>query len=574
MTGEMAAELTVAQYMARQMDAWDIDVVFGVPGDTVLPFLDALRTAGRPRFIVCRNPGSAALMASAYAKAAGKPAAVVADSGPGAVHMLSGVFDAFMDRVPLIAITGEPPTGRAGGHWPQAADIDALYREPTVFNQTLADGNQASRTFVQALRQALFRARPVRVGVPQNVWAQTVNRAKIVDRPAEPGATVRTDERAVQRAAEMLERSERPVLFAGLGVAEAAPSLLQLAEKLGAPIIHSMPALGLIPADNPWNLGVVGRYGTQAAAFAAGRADLVLAVGTTWWQPEYMSPTARVIQVDRTREHIGATYSVDLGVWGEAADVLPRLAEAVPRGARSQWREAVRRARQQLADEVVWMSADTRQPLQPGTVMAAVGQALVPGAVVALDVGNHTFWFTRYHRADNYKLLLSGHWRTMGFGLPAGIAAKLAAYDRQVVVICGDGGFAMSMAELTTAVQHQLPITVIVLRDGRYGQEETLQKLTGGVPFGTGLHNADWAAYAQACGAAGYRVETYEQLLHALDDALPKLAYGQVSVLDVAVDRVDPLFPQPYTDVGQTRGRDGAQRDRNWLMDWVPAPFR
>lgn len=573
LTGEIAAELTVAQFMVRQMQAWGIDVVFGVPGDTVLPFLDALRATGRPRFIVCRNTDSAALMASAYAKTTGQPAAVVADSGPGAVQMLSGVFDAFMDRVPLIAITGEPPTARAGAHWPQAADIDALFREPTVFNHTLTDGGHVARIFGQALRQAMFRSRPVRIGVPQNVWTQTVNRGKIIERPADLGATVRTDERSVQRAAEMLERAERPVLFAGIGVAKAVEPLLQLAEKLGAPIVHSMPALGLIPPDNPWNLGVVGKFGTQAAAYAAGQADVILAVGTTWWQPEYMSPTARVIQVDRTREHIGLTYSVDMGVWGEAADVLPRLVEAVPRGGRTDWREAVARARQELNDEVVWMSVDTRQPLQPGTVMAAVGQALAPGAIVALDVGNHAFWFARYHRAASYKLLLSGHWRTMGFSLPAGIAAKLAAYDRQVVVICGDGGFAVSMAELTTAVQHQLPIAVIVLRDGRYGQEETLQKMTGNAPFGTGLHNADWAAYAQACGAAGYRVETYEQLLGALYDALPKLAYGQVSVLDVAVDRVDPLFPQPHTGIEPT-ARNGAERERSWLSDWAPVPFR
>ena len=169
MTGNMTVELTVAQYMVRQMSAWGIDTVFGVPGDTVLPLLEELRSTGRPRFIVCRHEGSAALMASAYAKSSGKPAAVIADSGPGAVQMLNGVYDAYMDRVPLIAITGELPTRRLGTHWPQDADLDALYREATAFNHTLADSGQAPRIFTQALRQALFRARPVRVGVPLNV---------------------------------------------------------------------------------------------------------------------------------------------------------------------------------------------------------------------------------------------------------------------------------------------------------------------------------------------------------------------------------------------------------------------
>lgn len=557
MTGSMNVDMTVAQYVVRQMSAWGIDTVFGVPGDTVLPLLEALRAAGRPRFIVCRHEGSAALMASAYGKVSGKPAAVVADSGPGAVQMLNGVYDAHMDRVPLLAITGELPTRRPGAHWPQDADLAALYREATVFNHTLTDGGHAPRIFSQALRHAMFRARPVRIGVPQNVWTHTVPAGKLTERPAELGATVRTDERAVERAAAMVEEADYPVLFAGIGAAQAVEPLLDLAGRLEAPVVHSMPALGLLPADHPWNMGVVGKFGTQAAAEVLGRADLVVAVGTTWWQPEYVSARARVIQIDKTRDHIGLTFPVDLGVWGDAADVLPRLAQRLGEK-RSRWGDTARRVRQELRDEVERMSADRRHPLQPGAVIAAVGRALVPDAIVSLDVGNHTFWFSRYHRADKYKLILSGHWRTVGFGLPGGIGAKLAAPERQVVVVCGDGGFAMTMAELTTAVQYGLPIACIVLRDGRYGEEETLQKAVGAQPFGTGFHNADWAAYARACGAAGYRVETYEDLMWSLHDALPKLAQGQVSVLDVAVDRVEPMFPPPY---GGTEDEAGEWRE-------------
>lgn len=566
MTGNMNVEMTVAQYIVRQMGAWGIDTVFGVPGDTLLPLLEELRTSRQLRFIVCRHEGSAALMASAYAKVSGKPAAVIADSGPGAVQMLNGVYDAYMDRVPLLAITGELPTRRIGTHWPQDADLEALYREATAFNHTLTDGGQTPRIFSQALRQALFRSRPVRIGVPQNVWMHNIAGGKIAEKPAELGATVRTDERAVQRAVDMLEEADYPVLFAGMGVARAVEPLLQLAEQLQAPIVHSMPALGLIPADHDWNMGVVGKFGTKAAADMLGQADLIVAIGTTWWQPEYVSQEAQVIQIDKTRDHIGLTFPVDLGVWGDAADVLPRLVDGLSPSKRSQWGEAARRAREALRKEVEHMCSRRGEPLQPGAVAAAVGQALVPDAIVSLDVGNHTFWFSRYHRTENYKLLLSGHWRTVGFGLPGGIAAKLALPDRQVVVICGDGGFGMSMAELTTAVQYKLPIACIVLRDGRYGEEETLQKTAGTEPFGTAVHNADWAAYAQACGAAGYRVETYDQLLYALNDALPKLALGQVSVLDVAIDRIEPMFPQPYDPVSADREWQWQQqRDREPL---------
>ena len=324
------------------MSAWGIDTVLRVPA-TVLPLLEELRSTGRPRFIVCRHEGSAALMASAYAKSSGKPAAVIADSGPGAVQMLNGVYDTYMDRVPLIAITGELPTRRLGTHWPQDADLDALYREATAFNHTLADSGQAPRIFTQALRQALFRARPVRVGVPLNVWTQMVAGGRVTEPPTELGATVRTDERAVQRAVDMLEQAAHPVLFAGVGIAKAVEPLLQLADKLQAPIVHSMPALGLIPADNPWNMGVVGKFGTTAAAHMLGQADLIVAVGTTWWQPEYVSQAARVIQIDKTRDHIGLTFPIDLGVWGDVADVLPRLIAGLSRqsGANGVKRRAV-----------------------------------------------------------------------------------------------------------------------------------------------------------------------------------------------------------------------------------------
>ncbi|MFS8665925.1 MAG: thiamine pyrophosphate-dependent enzyme, partial [Limnochordales bacterium] len=170
---------------------------------------------------------------------------------------------------------------------------------------------------------------------------------------------------------------------------------------------------------------------------------------------------------------------------------------------------------------------------------------LVPDAVVSLDVGNNAFWFSRFYRGPNIRLLLSGHWRTVGFGLPGGIGAKLAEPARQVVVFAGDGGFAMSSPELATAVQYRLPIACIILRDGRYAEEESLQRQTGRRPFGTRLHNPDWAAYARACGAEGYRVDTYEQLTAALAHALPRLAEGQVAVLDVGVAAVEPRHAQP-----------------------------
>lgn len=543
----MTGAMTVAQLVVRQMQAWGIDVVFGVPGDTLLPLLEELRRAGTPRFVVCRHEGSAAMMASAYAKLSGRLAACVADAGPGAVQMLNGVYDAWMDRVPLLAITGELPTPRMGTHWPQDADLDGLYREATAFNHTLADGAQACAIFTHALRRAVLESRPVRVGVPKNMWLAPCGNVRVELPPRDLGGRVETRDDLIQEAAAWLESSSRPVLFAGLGARRAVGPLLALAERLQAPIVHSMPAIGMIPADHPWNLGVIGKFGTQAAADVLAQADLILAVGTTWWQPEFVPGRARVIQVDSAMHHIGLTFPVDLGVWGDAAQVLPRLSGAIERAYRPAWAERVSQARAAWDAEVAQAASAGSGPLHPAAVVAAVARHLVPDAVVSLDVGNNAFWFSRFYRGPQIRLLLSGHWRSVGFGLPGGIGAKLAEPARQVVVFAGDGGFAMSMAELATAVQYGLPIACIILRDGRYAEEESLQRQTGRMPFGTRLHNPDWAAYAQACGADGYRVETHEELMAALEQALPRLAAGRVAVVDVAVAAVEPRYAQPGT---------------------------
>lgn len=565
--------MTVAEYVVKQMQLWDIDTVFGVPGDTLLPLLDQLRVAGNPRFVVCRHAGAAALMASAYAKVTGKPAACVADSGPGAVQMLNGVYDARMDRVPLLAITGELPSDRMGTHWPQDVDADQLFRGATVYNETIISAAHAPRIFVAALRRATLQARPVRIGVPKDVWTDELRDPKFSERPTEFGTEVRTNERVVRQAAERLQGAQRPVLFAGVGAAKAVQPLLSLAEKLQAPIVHSMPAIGTIPTDNPWNLGVIGKFGTQAAADVLARADLIFAVGTTWWQPQYVAEDVKVIQVDIVRDHIGLTFPVDLGVWGDAQIVLQSMLEQIEGERPTEWAQYVREARASLHDELTRMEQTTGTPLEPGAVIAAVGRALVPDAIVSVDVGNNTFWFSRYMQGPDLKVLLSGHWRTVGFGLPGAVAAKLAAPQRQVVAISGDGGFGMSMSELMTAMQYELPIVAIVLSDGRYGEEETLQQARGQQPFGTGLHNPDWAAYARACGAVGYKVDTYDQLQHALHEALPALAAGQISVIDVAVARVDPQHPQPLPVTEQLQGVNGAAPDRELEREPVGARY-
>lgn len=577
----MRQSMSVADYFVRQMQLWGIDTVFGVPGDTVLPLLESLRSAGDVRFVVCRHGEAAALMASAYAKATGKPAACVADAGPGAVQILNGVYDAYMDRVPVLALTGEFPTDRAAGRGPRSGDTRPLYKAATVADETVRAAAEAPRLLGGALRSMAMHGRPVRVGVPKDVWAESVAQPQFVEHPESSayaangrgneseyggnvrvggsayGAQVRPKERIVARAAERLQQAQRPVLFAGIGAAGAVPELLHLANALQAPVVHSLPAAGIVPVDNGWNLGVIGKYGTAAAADVFGRADVVVAIGTTWWPAQFAASDVRIIQIDNNREHLGLVLPADIGVWGDAAIVLDMLGERIGHrhpangaspgdtGSSAEWIEFVQNARLALQSEWRRMEHNQSTPLEPGAVIAAIGRSLVPNAIVSIDVGNNTFWFSRYMQGPDMKVLLSGHWRSAGFALPGAIAAKHAEPGRQVVAIGGDGGFGMMMSELMTAVTYELPIVCVVLCDGRFGEEAARQEGQGRDAFGTALYEPDWAAFARACGAAGYTVDTVDELQRALHEALPALARGQISVLHVNVARVAPLHPQP-----------------------------
>ncbi|HEY8485969.1 MAG TPA: thiamine pyrophosphate-binding protein [Limnochordales bacterium] len=577
--------MTVAQYLARQLRAWGVDTFFGVPGDTVLPLLEALRAEEGVRWIACRHEAAAALAASAYAKASGRMAACVADGGPGAVQLLNGVYDARRDRVPMFVVTGQLARTRMGTGWPQDADPGLAYRGTTVFGRTLCHPAQLPEFLRAAFRAARHRPGPVRLSVPEDLWQQPVQHphpgvaSPAAAPPPAASGRIQPDTAALEQAARTLQHAQRPAILVGQGARAAASVLAELASDLDAAVVHTLPALGVIPFAFPLNLGVAGEFGTQAAANALAQADAVLMVGTTWRQPGYLNPSAKLIQVDCSMEHLGIAFDPAPGIWGAAEEVVPALRDELARLGRKPrpaWRSFIEEQRRRWEQEIASVAATAADgalhgpagpaafpegaatlvperagaaapaaALHPGLVARLLGDHVTDDAIIAVDSGNHTFWFARYFRARHQRILLSGHWRTVGFALPAALGAKLAQPARQVVAFCGDGGFAMHLAELTTAVAHGLAIACVVLRDDRFGEEESLQRSRGLAPFGTRLRNPDFAAVARACGAHGYTASNPAELESALRAVLPALARGEVGVVEAAVQRVDPLRPQP-----------------------------
>lgn len=534
--------MTVADFVAGQLAAWGADRVFGVPGDTVLALIEAIHQEPRLEFVPARSDGAAALMASAYAKAGGRLGVCLADMGPGAIQMLNGIYDAKADRVPLIALTGGLETKRAGTGWPTDADLDLAYQDATVYNRTIADPLQAPRILQAALRQAVSRPGPARVGLPQNLQRESIPEAEALPRPAYLDGHPQADGRAVDAAAHLLETAERPVIFAGRGAAGAVAPLLELAEALPAAIVHTIPAIGAIPGNHPQNLGVIGDFGTQQAADALGRADVILVVGSTWWQPEYVPRGARIVQVDSRAAHLDLTFAADVAVCGRAEDVLPQLVKKVKKRDRAGWGAFIAEARRAWDAEVRKAETDGGDGIAPSRVVAALAGAVARDAVIALDVGNNTLWFSRYFRGNGQQVLLSGHWRSVGFALPAAIAAKLAWPRRQVVAVTGDGGLGSFLGEFVTAAHRNLPLTVVVLKDGVYGEEWAKQRQWGLASAGVELGAPDFAAWARAAGGTGFGVTQAEELAGAITSALEA---GRPAIVDVPVSRIEPPAVKP-----------------------------
>ncbi|EKP95366.1 thiamine pyrophosphate-binding protein [Thermaerobacter subterraneus] len=556
--------MTVADYVAGELAAWDVPYVFGVPGDSVIPLLEALRQKQRPRFIPTRHEGAAALMASAYAKLSGRAAACVSDAGPGAIQMLNGVYDAALDRVPLLALTGGLPTRKVATHWPQDANLDLVYTDATVFNHTLTAAPQVTRILPAALRAAHERPGPARVGLPVDLQREEVAGAKTTGKPDYLTRQPAPDARDLDAALHLLRTAARPVILAGRGARPARQAVLALAEQLDAPVLCTLPGLGAVPGEHAHYCGVIGEAGTQAAADVLGAADVALVVGSTWWQPAFVPRGLKVIQVDSRRAHLGMTFPVEVALPGTAEAVLGALRDGLRAQERPGWRAFWVRARAGWHEELRRADAAAEghgEGVHPAALMTTLAGVLDPEAVICVDTGQHTYWFGRYFFPDRHTVLVSGHWRTVGFALPAAIGAALAAPRRPVVALAGDGGLGMTLTEFTTAVREKLPITVIVCNDGRYAEEEELQARARVQPFGTRFVNPDFAAFAETAGGRGIRVERVRELEPTLERALrvdgPVLV--DVRVAPVIYERPKPVAARdPWAARTETEAREAA----------------
>ncbi len=541
---------TTADVLFERLIDWGVDVVFGIPGDGINGFMEGLRKLkDRIRFVQVRHEEGAAFMAGGHAKFTGRLGVCLATSGPGAIHLLNGLYDAKMDGAPVLAITGQTYHDLMGMHYQQEVNLLGLFSDVTVFNQQV-NGPKHARSLVDvACRAALSRRGVAHLNCP-NDWQDLTDEdlspmnVKGHTSAAWTPPIVVPQSESLAAAAELLNAGKRTVILAGQGALGAGDDLEGVAEALGAPIVKALLGKAVVPDDSPYTTGGIGLLGTLPSELAMEECDSLFLVGTSFPYMSYLPKPgqARAVQVDRDPARLGLRYPIDVGLCGDAPATLRALRPLLKR---REDRSFLDKARSRMDDwRGVMAEREGRQdmPLKPQVVARHVNDLLADDAIVTTDSGTITTWAARHLNLRRGMMFsCSGNLATMAVGLPYANAAQLAYPGRQVVALVGDGGFTMLGCEFITAVKYGLPIKVIVIKNDTLGQIKWEQMIFLGNPeYGVELQPIDFVKFAEACGGVGFRCETPDQVRPALEQAF---ASDRPAVVEAVVDPFEPPMP-------------------------------
>lgn len=519
---------TVANYIVSQWSEWGVQRVYGVLGDANLALLDALSRQRSVQYIACRSETTAALMASAEAKLTGNLAVCTATCGPGAALLLAGLGDAALDQVPVLAVTGQVPREKLGTGAKQELDQQLLFQEVASYSALTADARGLPLQLHLAMRTAVEQGGVGHLSVPKDVWSMPVTDPVFPPPPAKWKPAFSS--RDVSTAAEWLNQSQRPAMLVGRGGERAGRQIIAMAERLDAPVIATMPARSVIPNDQTLFVGGLGQAGSEPSTVLLHEADVCLILGATWWPQAEVPRQIPIIQIDVDPRAIGRTVPVTVGIAGEVETVVPALSGLLQQRDRSDWRARVRQLREDWERRLAAEVSQNGIPIAPQRVIHAMSRCVAEDAVVAVDTGDHTLWFNRIFQSRRQEILLSGRWRTLGFALPAALAAKLVHPDRQVVALAGDGGVMTTIADWVTASHYGLDITLVVMNNGSYAMEKNRMQLAGFSTMGSETANPDFSALSAACGGEGFIVDRPEDLEPVLRRAL---ALSVPTIVDV-----------------------------------------
>jgi pyruvate dehydrogenase (quinone) len=564
---------TASDTLVERLIAWGVDTVFGLPGDGINGIIEAFRERqDKIRFIQVRHEEAAAFAACAYAKFTGKLGVCVATSGPGAIHLLNGLYDAKMDGAPVLALTGQQYSDLLGSQYQQEVNLLSLYEDVAAYNMQVQGPKDVYNLVNTACRVALSQRAVAHITFPidyqvtaaSNDWneepggpAMTPSqvtefqpgfyaagadgqKGAALERPVSPipGAI------QLQQAADILNRGGKVAILAGHGAIHASDLLEKLADTLAAPIVKPLLGKGAVPDDSPFTTGGLGLLGTAPSEDAMETCDTLLIVGSSYPYPAYLPKPGQAhgVQIDIDPTRIGLRYPVEVGLVGDALATLEALLPLLRRKDDRAFLETAQKSMQAWNEKIELEGTREDKPMKPQVVAHTLEKLAAPNAIITGDSGTNTTWIARNFRLKRDQMFsCSGNLATMAPGLPYAVGAQVAFPDRQVIAFVGDGGFTMLMGEMITAVKYHLPIKVVIIKNNLLGQIKWEQIVFLGNPqYVVDLEPADFAAWARAAGAHGFTCDDPQKLEGVMTQFL---AVDGPAVLEAVVDPNEPPMP-------------------------------
>ncbi len=538
---EAPHEPTISDVMVETMVNWGVNRVFGMVGHSNLGFADALRRQeekGNLKFIGIRHEGAAAFASSAYGKLTGKPAACFAIAGPGSTNMFTGLWDAKVDRAPILALTGQVATQVMGTGNFQEVDLVRAFNTVAEFNHRVEQNSKHSELMAMAIKNAILRRDVSHLTFPDEVQELPLenNEQAITSKGRLTPMTIAPPKESFDRALSMLNSAKRPVIIVGHGARFHMDEITRFAEKIKSPILTTFKGKGLISDSHPLGCGVLGRSGTPVASWFMNESDLLLVIGASFSNHTGITPKKPTIQIDFDPLALSKFHEIDAAVWGEISvtmnmlnDQLTMLDNKVDHMEEISTRWRIWRTEKQKR-----LLEDRGKGVSSIAVFDALNKVAPEDAIMCVDVGNNAYSLGRYFESKKHTFLMSGYLGSIGFAFPAAMGAWSAVgTDRPIIAVAGDGGFCQYLAEMTTAVKYNMPIKLVLLNNSELGKISKEQRAGEFDVWKTSLVNPNFAEYATNCGALGIRVEKKEDLESAMQKIID---HNGPALLDIICD--------------------------------------
>ncbi|HTY75125.1 MAG TPA: thiamine pyrophosphate-dependent enzyme [Candidatus Nanoarchaeia archaeon] len=524
---------TVSEVLVDQIAEWGVTYVFGVPGTSTLGVVEAIRKNSKIKYIQVRHEEVAAFMASAYGKLTGHVAACLSVSGPGTTNLSTGLYDASLDNSPVLVLSGMVARQFIGPGSIQEIDQHNFFEPICVFNKTLMSENQTTMLATLAIKTALLDRGVSNIGIPNDVQKLPWNEPIQPFEGRIPNMAFGVEESIIQKAAQVIDQAERPVIIAGFGSRGQGNKLLMLANKITAPIVTTFRAKGVIDEENALAVGCHGNIGSTAAAELVGKSDILIVIGSSF-SDLTMLPKKRMVQIDINMKNIARRYPAEVGLLGNSAVLIPKLTGKVTAKQNPAYLAEISKLKQNWLQLITKEADPKTKPIRPPYLIKVLNAKIASNAIISLDIGENCWWFGRnFQMKKTQKMIMSGLLASMGFGLPGALAAALVYPKRQIVCITGDGGLTQVMGDFLTALKYNLPIKVFVMNNKSLGMIQQEQKVEGYPSSQTELHDFSFADYAEHSGGMGIKVTEPNQLEEAVEKAL---AATRPAIVDVDVD--------------------------------------